>query len=44
MKNISKIILVILATLIMLTTTASAASYYDGDGDGICEPGEEITF
>lgn len=33
-----------MATVILLATSAAAVSFSDADGDGICEPGEEITF
>ena len=44
MRSISKIILTILISFLILAGSASAFSYSDADGDGVCEPGEEITF
>ena len=36
--------LVGLVTFVLLATSATAVSFTDADGDGICEPSEEITF
>ena len=44
MKNIVRMILTGFVVFIFLTTGASAVTYNDTDGDGICEPCEEITF
>lgn len=44
MKASTKIALTTIMMFLMIAGTASAASYSDADGDGVCEPGEEITF
>ena len=44
MKPMAKILLIILFSLVIMTSSANAVSFSDADGDGICEPGEEITF
>ena len=44
MKRWSGLALFCLGILIFSTTMVSAVSYSDADNDGICEPGEKITF
>ncbi len=44
MKNLIRMILTGFVVFVLLATGASAVTYNDADGDGICEPSEEITF
>ncbi|WP_455392632.1 PKD domain-containing protein [[Eubacterium] cellulosolvens] len=44
MRHLTKMLLAVFICLGMLAGSASAASYSDADGDGNCEPNEEITF
>ena len=44
MYRIYRILLFAFLFIILSAATACAVSYSDADNDGICEPGEEITF
>ena len=44
MYRITRILLFALGIILFTASTVCAVSYEDADADGICEPGEEITF
>ena len=44
MIRVTKTLLIMLVSLVIMASSVNAISISDADADGICEPGEEITF